>query len=98
MKRLDMRASVNSLTIRIGMLVFAVGVLVLVVISPIALQRIASIHGIKWMRLSNVGQTYGAVSALLTALALGGVVISLLYQARAFKTAREQASRTFTMN
>jgi uncharacterized protein DUF6082 len=94
MKRVDIREFVNSLTIRIGILALAVGVLALVVVSPIALQRIARIHGIDWMRLSNVGQTYGAISALLTALALGGVVISLLYQASAFKTAREQASRT----
>jgi hypothetical protein len=41
-----------------------------------------------------IGQTYGAVSALLTALALAGVVISLLYQARDVRTSREQAMLT----
>jgi hypothetical protein len=64
-------------------------------ISPIALQQLVRIHGVNWRRLSDVGQTYGAVCAFLTALALGGVVVSLLYQARDVKAAREQASRTF---
>lgn len=45
------------------------------------------------MRLSAIGQTYGGVSALLTALALGGVVLSLLYQARDVGIAGEQARR-----
>jgi Family of unknown function (DUF6082) len=83
----------NSISIRIMLPIFAAGLLTLVIISPLALQRLAGISEINWMDLSNVGQTYGAVSALLAALALGGVVISLLYQARDVKTAREQASR-----
>jgi len=95
MKRVRARPFANSFTLRIGALIFAAVMLVLVIASPFALRQIAKIHGINWMNLSNVGQTYGAVSALLTALALGGVVISLLYQARDVKTGREQASRTF---
>lgn len=95
MKRTSMRAFANLWTIRVGVLIFTAGMLALVVISPLALRQVARIHGINWARLSNIGQTYGAVSALLTALALGGVVISLLYQARDVKTTREQASRTF---
>jgi hypothetical protein len=69
--------------------------LVLVVFSPLALRGVASSFGLNWSNLSNVGQTYGAVSALITALALGGVVISLLYQARDVNAARSQAARTF---
>jgi hypothetical protein len=46
-------------------------------------------------RLSNIGQTYGAVSALLTALALAGVVVSLLYQARDVSISREHARLTY---
>lgn len=95
MKKAAVRDLVNRSTIRVGILIFAVIVLVLVIISPLALQQLTRIHGINWLRLSNVGQTYGAVSALLTALALGGVVISLLYQAREIRTAREQTSRMF---
>jgi len=48
-------------------------------------------------RYGDTGQLYGpgAVSALITALALGGVVISLLYQARDVSATRSQAIRTF---
>jgi Family of unknown function (DUF6082) len=47
-----------------------------------------------WGKLSNIGQTYGAISALISSIALGEVVISLLYQARAGRTAREQSIRS----
>lgn len=45
------------------------------------------------MQLSDVGQTYGAASAILAALALGGVAVSLVLQRRESKAAREQALR-----
>ena len=45
-------------------------------------------------RLSNVDQFYGTISALASSLALVGVAISLLHQARAGHTAREQAIRS----
>ncbi len=45
-------------------------------------------------RLSSVGQFYTTISALVSSLALVGVAISLLYQARAGRTAREQAIRS----
>ena len=61
----------------------------------IALRDLTGSFGLDWPSLSDVGQTYGAVSALVTALALGGVMISLLYQARDVSTARSQATRTF---
>src|SRR5690348_11939275 len=93
MKWSRIRAFASLLATPIAVLVFTAGVLALVVASPIALRWVARIPGINWVNLSNVGQTYGAISALLTALALGGVVISLLYQARDVKTAKEQASR-----
>jgi len=48
-----------------------------------------------WSQLSSIGQTYGAISALLTAMALIGVVASLLFQAREVRLAKEQAIRTF---
>jgi hypothetical protein len=35
-----------------------------------------------WGRLSYIGQTYGAESAILSALAVGGVSVSLFLQAR----------------
>ena len=45
-------------------------------------------------RLSDVDQFYGTISALASSFALVGVAISLLYQARAGHTAREQAIRS----
>lgn len=72
----------------------ALAFLAAVILSPLALHALARSFDLNWSNLSNVGQTYSAVSALLTALALGGVVISLLYQAKDVSTARSQAIRT----
>jgi hypothetical protein len=47
-----------------------------------------------FVRFSNAGQFYTIISALVSSLALVGVVVSLLYQARAGHTAREQAIRS----
>ena len=45
-------------------------------------------------RLSNVAHFYGTISALVSSFALVGVAISLLHQARAGHTAREQVIRS----
>src|SRR5260370_23403116 len=45
-------------------------------------------RGIDWTGLSNIGQTYGAASAVLSAVALLGVSVSLLVQARQARTER----------
>lgn len=78
-----------------GLIIAAFAFLALVIFSPFALRALANSFGLNWSNLSNVGQTYGAVSALITALALGGVVISLWYQAREVSATRAQATRTF---
>lgn len=66
----------------------------LVVLSPLALAEIGHFRS-DWVQLSNIGQTYGAISAVLSALALGGIIASLLYQARDSRSAHEQMTRTF---
>jgi uncharacterized membrane protein len=66
----------------------------LVILSPLALAGIAHFRS-DWIQLSNIGQTYGAISAILSALALGGILASLLYQARDSRIAHEQMIRTF---
>jgi Family of unknown function (DUF6082) len=66
---------------------------ILVVLSPLALRAIASIPGISWSKLSNIGQTYGAVSALLAALALVGVAASVLMQNRELRQNRWESGR-----
>jgi hypothetical protein len=88
------RHNVRRALIMIGVLMAAITFLGLVVLSPFALRALSISFGLNWSSLSNIGQTYGAVSALITALALGGVVISLLYQARDVSAARSQAIRT----
>jgi hypothetical protein len=65
----------------------------LVILSPFALVALAHFRH-DWPQLSNIGQTYGAVSALVSSLALGGVIVSLLFQARDNQNAREQTTRT----
>ncbi|MFI0483382.1 DUF6082 family protein [Actinomadura sp. 9N215] len=47
----------------------------------------------RWERLSFIGQTYGAASALVAAVALAGIVATLMFQARETKIAREEARR-----
>lgn len=65
----------------------------LVIMSPFALAGIAHFRS-DWGQLSNIGQTYGAISAILSALALGGILASLLYQGRDSRI-HEQMTRTF---
>ena len=72
------RGFLFALTVFMGLIVIS-----LIVFWPFAFAR-----------LSNVGQFYTTISALVSSLALVGVAISLLYQARAGRTAREQAIRS----
>ncbi|MEV4006968.1 DUF6082 family protein [Actinomadura sp. NPDC049753] len=76
---------------------FSLCLLTLVVIALIA----ASPWGLRafggpparWERLSFIGQTYGAASALLAALALIGIAATLIFQAYDTRIAREEARR-----
>lgn len=79
----------------IALIVAAITFLVLVALSPLALRAPVDAFGLNWNLLSNAGQTYWVVSALVTALALGGVAILLRYQAKEVSAARSQAIRTF---
>ncbi|AYN41618.1 hypothetical protein D9753_25135 [Streptomyces dangxiongensis] len=68
----------------------------LVVVSPLALPALDG-NGENWERIGNIAQAYGAVSALLSGLAVVGVVVSLVLQAREAKAARVQNTRTMHM-
>lgn len=89
----------RSLARRVGQASAAVAVVLLVVglviLSPIALRAVSLEEAEDWGRLSDIGQTYGATSAVLSALALGGVAASLLLQARQTRAERIQAIRGF---
>lgn len=76
-----------------ALVLFTVSVLVLVTVSPLALKKFETFPEINWSELSNIGQTYGAASALLTGLALIGVAGSLVYQVRAIQQSRVQSSQ-----
>ncbi|WP_371784845.1 DUF6082 family protein [Streptosporangium subroseum] len=66
--------------------------LTVVALSPLALSRLARFDA-SWGLLADVGQTYDAAAALLTALALLGIVGSLIVQVRDVHIARMQAHR-----
>lgn len=95
MKIQTTRMNARPLAIRSGIIIVTTGVLILVALSPYALRGIARLPGMNWVSLSNIGQTYGGISALLATLALVGVVLSVLYQVRDVDIAREQSRRTF---
>jgi hypothetical protein len=91
---LRVKISMNRLALRFAIAIISAVALILVIASPIALKWIAGIHGVDWSNLSDIGQTYGAISALLSALALGTVAVSLLFQARDYRASREQTNRS----
>lgn len=64
----------------------------IVTASPLALDGLGNMAR-DWNRLSLIGQTYGAASALLSVLALIGISASLILQAHENKANREQALR-----
>jgi hypothetical protein len=87
--------SINRPLAMTTLIIAAFAFLTLVIFSPLGLRALANSYELNWTKLSNVGQTYGAISALITALAFGGVVISLWYQAREVSVTRAQAIRSF---
>jgi Family of unknown function (DUF6082) len=70
-----MRQRLYATSITLTMLV----ILFLVVISPLALGLFAKFKS-NWILLSNIGQTYGAISALLAAIGLVGVAVTVILQ------------------
>jgi uncharacterized membrane protein len=88
---------IGNLRIRSGLttallLLVALTAVALIGISPIALGVFHGATG-RWERLSFIGQTYGAASAIISVLALVGIVLTLSYQAREAKLAREETRR-----
>ncbi|BBH70950.1 hypothetical protein ACTI_76350 [Actinoplanes sp. OR16] len=64
------------------LLVLLAVVLILVVFSPLMMRWLSPDGEADWSQLSNVGQAYGGVSAVLSALAICGVGVTLLLQNR----------------
>jgi hypothetical protein len=72
--------------------------LAIVIGSPLLLSVLRRFGSTDWTRLSEIGQTYGAVSAVLSALALGAVAVSVFIQARQAKAGQIQAVRGFHLD
>ncbi|GAB3466243.1 hypothetical protein GCM10027570_55300 [Streptomonospora sediminis] len=64
----------------------------LVVASPFGLRAFGGPDG-EWQRLSFIGQTYGAVSALIAAVALVGIIATLVLQARETRRGVQESRR-----
>lgn len=75
------------------MSLFLVIVVGLVLVSPFALTPFSRFET-DWQRLSEIGQAYGGISAILSAVAVIGVVVSLAIQSKSAVLDREQAMRT----
>lgn len=73
-------------------------VLVLVLGSPLALSVLDETGDHDWRRLSEIGQTYGAVSVLLSAMTLGGIAVSLVLQSRSARLDLEQGPHVIHMD
>lgn len=77
-----------------AILLIMLAVMALVVLSPLALSGLdGNVIRADWHRLSSIGSTYGAVSAIIAAIALTGVATSLIIQSREAKAARTSALR-----
>lgn len=86
---------VRKLTASIAITAALFGILGLVLLSPLLMGRLDTVGGLDWTRLSYVGQTYGAASAVLAAVALAGISVSLLVQIRQTRVQQVQAVRSF---
>jgi Family of unknown function (DUF6082) len=80
-------------TVYLSALLIGAGTLAFILASPLLLHQLTHIKGIDWAQLSNIGQTYGAASALLSGMALIGITLSLLVQARQARTERIRITR-----
>jgi hypothetical protein len=76
-----MRMAAKFYGTRVTLIAILVATIIVIILAPLGMEWIAKASR-DWVRLGNVGQAYGGVSALISAIALAGVVGSLLIQAR----------------
>src|ERR1019366_579474 len=94
--RLDHRRRPASNTAILFVVVAIVtGVAAVILLSPLLLRALGTLGGANWSRLSEIGQAYGAASAILSALAVGGVAVSLFLQAGQARANQVQMVRDF---
>jgi hypothetical protein len=78
----------------IAILLSIAATLFLVFSSPFYLQWLAKFKKADWTEIGNIGQAYGAASAVLSALALLGVAVSVILQVREHLANRSQIVRS----
>ncbi len=79
----------------LGLVAVAVAALaVVLLLSPLVLDDIANSGGADWNRLSDIGAAYGFTSAIVSALALAGVAVSLVVQNRQARAEQVQGIRS----
>jgi hypothetical protein len=86
---------VGALRIPTACLIALLAVGALIFLAPFGIRELGSIGGINWSKLSYVAQTYAAAAAVLGTLAILGVALSLIMQARESRANRLQIRRTF---
>lgn len=79
----------------LGLIAAAAAALTVVLLSPFALEEISGSKGVDWNRLSQIGAAYGFTSAMVSALALAGVAISLSVQNRQARADQVQGIRSY---
>jgi len=81
-----------QVVIRIAYLLILLGIfastIFIVLASPFFLRNLGHLRSADWNQLSQIGQTYGAASAILSVIALIAIAVSLLVQARQAKAER----------
>jgi hypothetical protein len=75
---------------RVAITAGCMAALIAVTLLPLALHRFGRVG---WSKLSDIGQAYGALAAVLTALSLGALAVSVLLQARDARTTQEHGAR-----
>jgi hypothetical protein len=79
---------------RVTIIALTGAVAALAFLSPVTLGVVDLIWKPNWSHLADIGQAYGAASAVFSALAVAGVAASLIYQARALRLASVQSIRS----
>lgn len=90
-----MRRRIFRLLRAISVGLLAAGGAGLILASPFGLKLISTAKIANWSELSSIGQTYGAISALISGVALAGIAISLFLQSRELNLMREQIFRDY---
>lgn len=78
---------------RTTLVIFFVLFAFIVTLSPLTLELLGSATATDWNRLSEIGQAYGAASAVLSALALMAIAASVYLQMREHETSSALAQR-----